>query len=181
VNRVCPERAGSLVECLNEGHDGHLKFQIRHTMSTEIASPYAGESTASTKSFTRFLPAIARVLLGLPMVIFGLNGFLNFIPPPPTPLPEKAMAFAEALAGSGYMMPLIGATMLVSGVLLLINRFVPLALVLLAPFFVNSLAFHLFLERSGLPMALIFIALELSLAWVYRKSYQPLFVARAAR
>ncbi len=148
-------------------------------MNSETVSSLVDASEPSKKSFTRFLPVIARILLGLPLVIFGLNGFLNFILPPPEPLPERAMAFAGALVESGYMMPMIGATMLVSGALLLIGRFVPLALVLMAPFFVNSVLFHLFLERSGLPMALIFTALELYLAWVYRKTYQPLFVARA--
>ncbi|ATC65674.1 DoxX family protein [Nibricoccus aquaticus] len=148
-------------------------------MNSETVSSLVGASQPPRKSFTRFLPVIARILLGLPLVIFGLNGFLNFIPPPPEPLPEKAMAFAGALMESGYMMPLIGATMLVSGVLLVLGRFVPLALVLMAPFFVNSVLFHLFLERSGLPMALLFAALELYLAWVYRKAYLPLFVARA--
>ncbi|MGC4073423.1 MAG: DoxX family protein [Nibricoccus sp.] len=150
-------------------------------MNTETASPRTETNQQPKKSFMRFIPACARILLGLPLVIFGLNGFFNFIPPPPTPLPEKAMAFAGALMESGYMLQLIGATMLISGVLLLINRFVPLALLLMAPFFVNSLAFHLCLERSGLPMAVIFLALELYLAWVYRKTYQPLFVARPAR
>ena len=105
----------------------------------------------------------------------------NFIPPPEVALPEKAMAFATALAVSGYMMPLIGATLLTSGVLLVLNRFVPLALLLLAPFLVNSVCFHLFLERSGLPMALVFVALELYLAWVHRAAYRTLFVSRAAR
>lgn len=147
-------------------------------MNSEVVSSLVEASQPPKKSFTRFLPVIARILLGLPLVIFGLNGFLNFIPPPPEPLPEKAMAFAGALVESGYMMPMIGATMLVSGVLLVIGRFVPLALVIMAPFFVNSVLFHLFLERSGLPMALIFTALELYLAWIYRKAYQPLFVAR---
>jgi hypothetical protein len=93
-------------------------------------------------------------------------------------MPEKALQFSTALMESGYMMPLIGATLLVSGLLLVINRFVPLALVLLAPFFVNSLLFHIFLERSGLPMAAIFTALELYLAWAYRAAYRPLFASR---
>ena len=84
----------------------------------------------SSRSFTRFCPAIARILMGVPLCIFGLNGFLNFIPPPPEPLPEAAANFAGALAASGYMMPLIGLTLLTVGVLLVINRFVPLALVL---------------------------------------------------
>ncbi len=130
------------------------------------------------KTATRWIPAIARILLGLPMVIFGLNGFLNFIPPPPTPLAPGAAAFAGALMSTGYMMQLIGATQLLSGALLLANRFVPLALVLLAPFFVNSIAFHAVLEHTGLPMALVFLALELYLAWVYRRAYATLLTAR---
>jgi hypothetical protein len=151
-----------------------------HTMSTSTNLPTASESRGS-KSFTRFLPAIGRILLGLPLVIFGLNGFFNFIPPPPTPLPAPAAAFAGALFASGYMMQLIGATLLISGLMLVTNRFVPLALVLLAPFLVNSVAFHVCLERSGLPMALVFTALELALAWHYRRAYAPLLTARFAR
>jgi uncharacterized membrane protein YphA (DoxX/SURF4 family) len=130
-----------------------------------------------TKSVARYAIAVARVLLGLPLIVFGLNAFLNFIPPPSTPLPENAMAFVGALAQSGYMMPLIGITHLVVGSLLLANRFVPLALVLFAPFIVNSVAFHFFLERSGLPMAAIFLGLELCLAWVYRRAFRSLLTA----
>lgn len=129
---------------------------------------------------TRYLPAVARVLMGLPLVVFGLNGFLNFIPQPETPMPEKAMAFAGALANSGYMMQMIAVTLLVTGVLLLINRFVPLALALFAPFIVNSIAFHIFLERSGLPVAAVFLALELYLAWAYRAAFKPMLAARVS-
>ena len=117
--------------------------------------------------------------MGAPLIIFGLNGFLNFIPPPTTPMPENAMQFLGALVNSGYMMPLIGATHLFVGTLLVFNRWVPLALVVFAPFMVNSVAFHLFLERSGLPMALIFGGLLLYLAWVHRGAYRPLFQTRA--
>src|ERR1700722_12644780 len=104
----------------------------------------------------RRLPAVARFVMGLPLIVFGLNGFFNFIPQPKTPLAPAAMAFAGALMNTGYMMPLIGATLLIVGVLLVLNRFVPLALVLFAPFIVNSLAFHLNLEHTGLIMALVF-------------------------
>lgn len=142
----------------------------------DSTNDYSGKQR---KSFTRFIPAIARILLGVPMVIFGLNGFFNFIKPPPDMvMPEKALQFSTALMESGYMMQLIGATLLVSGVLLVINRFVPLALLFLAPFFVNSLLFHIFLEHSGLPMAVVFSALVLYLAWAYRAAYRPLFVSR---
>jgi hypothetical protein len=131
-----------------------------------------------TKSFKRHIPTVVRILMGLPLLVFGLNGFFNFIPPPPTPLPEGAMAFATALMKTGYMLQLIGATQFIVGLFLLVNRFVPLALVLFAPFIVNSLAFHVFLERSGLPMAIIFLALELYLAWVYRAAYGPILTAK---
>lgn len=147
-------------------------------MTTAVQNPEPTTRPLSTKRLTRHLPAVARIVMGLPLVVFGLNGFLNFIPPPPTPLPEKAMAFAGALMNSGYMMQLIGVTHLVVGVMLVTNRFVPLALALWAPFIVNSVAFHLFLERSGLGMASIFLALELYLAWTYRHAFRPMLAAR---
>jgi putative oxidoreductase len=147
-------------------------------MKTAVLSSSVPVSVSQPKSFTRFFPAIARVVMGAPLVVFGLNGFLNFIPPPTTPLPETAMTFATALAVSGYMMPLIGVTLLIVGALLVANRFVPLALVLMAPFLVNSLAFHFFLEPTGRPPAVVFTILELYLAWSYRAAYRPLFVAR---
>jgi hypothetical protein len=135
--------------------------------------------TTVQRSFTRFLPGIARYLLGIPLVIFGFNGFFNFIAPPPDlVMPEKALTFINALMISGYMTPLISLTLIIPGVMLMLNRFVPLALVLLAPFWVNSLCYHFFLERSGLPPAVVFTALTLSLAWVHREAYRPLFVSR---
>jgi len=130
------------------------------------------------KSFARHFPAVARFLLGLPLLVFGLNAFLNFIPPPPTPLPEDAAAFLGALMKTGYMLRLIGLTHLAVGGLLVANRFVPLALALFAPFMVNSVAFHLFLEHSGLVMAAIFLALEIYLAWTYRDAFRPMLRAR---
>jgi putative oxidoreductase len=129
-------------------------------------------------NITRHLPTVARYLMGLPLLVFGLNGFLNFIPQPEAPMPEGAAAFAGALVNSGYMMPLIAVTLLVVGALLVVNRFVPLALALFAPFILNSVLFHVFLERSGLPIALVFLALELYLAWAYRAAFRPMLAAR---
>ena len=144
-------------------------------MNTAAPTP-SGDRT--NKSFTRHFPTVARILLGFPLVVFGLNAFFNFIPQPTTPLPEGAAAFAGALMNSGYMMQLIGLTQLIVGLFLVSNRFVPLALALFAPFMVNSLAFHLFLERTGLIMAIIFFALELYLAWSYRAAYRSMLAAR---
>jgi len=146
-------------------------------MKNTAQSGEAGDR-AKKNPFSRHVPTVARYLLGLPLLVFGLNGFLNFIPQPTTPLPEGAVAFVGALVNSGYMMNLIGLTQLVVGAFLVINRFVPLALALFAPFMVNSIAFHLFLEPSGLGMAAIFLALELYLAWIYRHAFGPMLAAR---
>jgi hypothetical protein len=124
------------------------------------------------------IPVVARILMGLPLVVFGLNGFFNFLPQPATPLPPGAAAFVGALMKSGYMLQLIGATQLIVGVLLLSNRFIPLALALFAPFIVNSIAFHVFLQPGGLPMAAVFLVLEIYLAWIYRQAFRPMLAAR---
>ncbi len=143
---------------------------------TSIASP-SPRDTATKKSFARFFPTISRVLLGLMFFVFGLNGFLNFIPPPPdTPMPE----FATALFNTGYMLPLVKGTEVLVGVLLLVNRFVPLALVVIAPVIVNIVAFHAFLAPEGVGMSVVILALELYLAWCYRAAYRPLLAARAS-
>ncbi len=114
------------------------------------------------------LPFIARTLLGLIFFVFGLNGFLNFLPAPP--LPEPAGAFMGALAATGYMFPLIKGTEIVAGALLLGGRFVPLALLLLAPIIVNITFFHLVLA-PGLGMVVLLLALEGYLAWSYRDAF----------
>jgi hypothetical protein len=116
--------------------------------------------------------------MGLMFFVFGLNGFLHFIPQPKTPLPEVALTFIGALMKTGYMMPLIFGTQVVAGALLLSNRFVPLALALIAPVIVNIVAFHAFIEPSGMVMAGVVLALELYLAWAYRRAYLPMLALR---
>ena len=115
---------------------------------------------------------------GLLFLASGLANLLNLAPQPS--LPERAAAFSRALMNTGYMMPLIFGTQFIVGTLLLANRFVPLALALLAPFVVNSLAFHVFLEHSGLPIAIIVLALEAYLAWAYRKAYRTMLAPKSS-
>ncbi|MCB9495317.1 MAG: DoxX family protein [Fibrobacteria bacterium] len=126
--------------------------------------------SGTSTSFLRFLPAVGRWLLGLPMVAFGSLGLFHPMSPPPE-LAPAARAFSEALTATGYMMPMIALVQISTGLLLISNRFVPLALLLLAPFFLNSLLYHAFLEPVGLPVTLVFVALELSLAWVHRSTF----------
>jgi hypothetical protein len=147
-------------------------------MKTEAAPSVADVSPRPARSFTRHFPTIARILLGLPLCVFGLNGFLNFIPQPETPLPEGATEFVTALMKTGYMFKLIALTHAIVGAFLLSNRFVPLALALFAPFMVHSVAFHLFLEPKGLVMSFVFLGLELYLAWAYRNAFRPMLAMR---
>lgn len=127
-------------------------------------------------ALTQHLPTAARLLLGVIFFVFGLNGFLGFLPQPP--ISGAGGAFLGALAATGYMFPLIKATEVIAGLLLLGNRFVPLALTLLAPVVVNIFAFHLLLS-PGLGLPLVVLALQLYLAWSYRDAYRSVLAARA--
>ncbi len=128
----------------------------------------------------KHLPTIARVLLGLMFFVFGLNGFFNFIPAPKDGIPEGAMALSTAMMKSGYLLQLVKGTEVLAGLFLLLNRFVPLALVVLAPVIVNIVAFHAFLAPSNLGMTIVILALELYLAWTYRHVYRPMLAARVS-
>src|ERR1700704_4018570 len=96
---------------------------------------------------------IARSLLGLIFLVFGLNGFLHFIPAPPPP-PGTAGQVVGALFVSNYLV-VVFLIQLISAVLLLSNRYVPIALTLLAPVIVNILLFHVLMAPSGLFMAIV--------------------------
>jgi uncharacterized membrane protein YphA (DoxX/SURF4 family) len=112
---------------------------------------------------------IVRLLLGLMFVVFGLNFFLNFIPAPP-PKPGLAADYSKVFAASGYMY-VVGAMQLLSGLLLLIGRFVPLALTILAAMIFNILVFHVLMAPEGLPPAVVVTILELFLVWSYRDRF----------
>ena len=119
---------------------------------------------------------VARFLAGVIFLVFGLNGFLHFIPlPPPSGV---AGQFMGALFVSHYL-TLIFALQVIGGVLLLANRYVPLALAILAPVIVNILSFHALMAPSGLPLAL-FVTVLWALVFVHvRAAFAGLFQARA--
>lgn len=127
---------------------------------------------------TRILPLVARVLLGLIFFVFGLNGFLHFLPMPPHPGP--ADDFGRALAATGYMFPLLKGTEVVAGAALLAGRWVPLALTVLAPIVVNIAAFHIFLTPGEPAMAILLVFLLAFLAWTYRSSFRGVLDPHAA-
>ena len=117
---------------------------------------------------------IARYLAGVIFLVFGLNGFLHFIPlPPPSGV---AGQFMGALFVSHYL-TLIFALQVIGGVLLPANRYVPLALAILAPVIVNILSFHALMAPSGLPLAL-FVTVLWALVFVHvRTAFAALFRA----
>jgi len=120
---------------------------------------------------------IARLLLGLVFVVFGLNGFLNFLEMGPLPT-GLAGQFIGALFLSHYFWVVAGLQV-VGGVLLLMNRFVPLALVLLGPVIVNILLYHLFLNRAGFAPAILVTILWFIIFYVYRQHFSGVLVQRA--
>jgi uncharacterized membrane protein YphA (DoxX/SURF4 family) len=120
----------------------------------------------------------ARSLLGLVFLVFGLNFFFHFIPQPP--MPAAAGAFAGAMFATGYLFFLVKVVEVTCGALLLVGRFVPLALTLLAPIVVNIVFFHAFLAPAGIVVPLVVFALEVYLAWAYRAAFRPMLAARVA-
>jgi hypothetical protein len=124
----------------------------------------------------KIVSVIARVLLGLLFLVFGLNGFLNFIPMGPMPA-GLAGQFTAALFESHYM-TVVFTIELGAGVLLLFNRYLPLALTLLAPVIVNIFLFHAFMAPSGLPLAMVASVLWILTAHSVRSAFAGLFGQR---
>jgi putative oxidoreductase len=115
---------------------------------------------------------IARYLLGLGFTVFGLNGFLHFLPQPP--LDGPAGQYLAVMSVTHYMAPVF-ALQLFGGILLLINRYVPLALTVLAPILVNVLLFHSLMQPAGLPPALLFVVLWFLVFASVRSAFSGIF------
>ncbi len=112
----------------------------------------------------------AQALLGLVFFVFGLNGFFEFLPMPE--MGAEAGAYMGGLAATGYFFPVLKTVEVVSGLLLLLRLFSPLALVLLAPIVVQILLFHVYLDPAGLPMAIVITLLAAYLGFVvYRDAF----------
>jgi uncharacterized membrane protein YphA (DoxX/SURF4 family) len=120
-------------------------------------------------TFTKLL----RVALALGLIAFGLNKFIGFMPPPD--LPEQAANFMSSLRATGYVLPIVGTIEILIGFLLLANKAVPFALLLLVPIMLNIMLFHLFLDLSQIWVALVITIATIILIYKHWKVYKPLF------
>jgi uncharacterized membrane protein YphA (DoxX/SURF4 family) len=118
---------------------------------------------------------IARIIMGLIFVIFGLNGFLQFLKGPLPPGP--AGQFISVLMSTHYVWLVAGAQV-IGGALVLANRYVPLGLAILAPVIVNILAFHALMSPAESQMAIL-----VTICWIIafipvRQHFSCIFVQR---
>jgi uncharacterized membrane protein YphA (DoxX/SURF4 family) len=112
---------------------------------------------------------IIRLLLGLMFFVFGLNQFFHFIP---MQMPEgDAGAFFMGITKAPYFIPMLGVFQTLSGLCLLINKFVPVALIILFPITLNILLYHIFLDMKGMMMGILPIAMNIFLLYAYRNNY----------
>ena len=153
------------------------RYPVEHGETTmqPLTSPQTAIRVDLPEALRRALQTFARVSLGLIFFVAGLDGFLDVLPHPSKPLPERTVLFAGALIKSGFLFPMLKGTELIAGAIFLSNRLVPLAVAIIAPVVVNIFAFHLFLAPDGLALAFILVGLEANLAWTYRHAYRPMF------
>jgi putative oxidoreductase len=116
---------------------------------------------------------ILRMLLVISLLIFGINKFIAFIPI--FDMAPAAANFMESLNSTGYVLYVVASLELLIGGLLLFKKWVPFALILLAPIVVNILLFHLFLDVSGMFVAVFMLTITGVLIYKYWKSYTSLF------
>ncbi len=116
---------------------------------------------------------IARIVLGIMLLVFGANKFLHFIPmEAPT---GSAGEFMNSLGATGYIFPIVGILEVMIGAMLLLKKWVAFALILLAPISINILLFHMFLDIPGISIALLIVVINTILIYKHWQQYKPLF------
>lgn len=119
----------------------------------------------------------ARILLGIQFGIFGLNGFVHFLPNP-SYIPPTAMAFSLAMVTSHFAYFVFGVQV-IAGLLVLFNRYVPFALIMLGAVIANIFAFHITMWPQAIfPMPVIALVLWFVTAWPIRSQFAPIFVQK---
>jgi len=125
----------------------------------------------------KYIVTISRIILGLIFLVFGLNGFVHFIPSPQ--YPGVAGQFIGAIFSSHFYI-VVFLTQIVGGLILLANRYVPLGLLLLGPVIVNILSFHIFMAPGQIPLALVATVLWFVVFFRLRSAFSGVFVQRVS-
>jgi len=120
-------------------------------------------------TFTKIL----RFILALALLVFGSNKLFSYIPI--FDMPPAAANFMDSLEATGYVLYVVAVLEIVIGLLLLFNKWVPFALLLLAPISFNIFLFHVFLDVSDIWVAIVVVIINIILIYKYWKSYRPLF------
>lgn len=118
---------------------------------------------------------IIRLILGLGLLFFGISKLVHFNFMPVHIYTGDAALFIDSLSNSGYIMKVVAIFEILIGLMLVLGKWVPFALLLLAPISVNILLFHLFLDTPGLIIAMIVIALNVILIYKHWRVYRLLF------
>ncbi len=143
-------------------------------MAQLTAGVFTQPVETASKSITFIVTThVARMILGAIFLVFGLNGFLHFIPMPPPS--GTAGEFVVGLVKAGYFLPFMATIQVIGGALLLAGSLAPLALLLLFPITLNILLFHLALAPEGIGMAVFMMGAHILLAVYYWSVYKPLF------
>lgn len=117
---------------------------------------------------------IVRIALAILLIIFGANKFLHFIPMPP--MVGAASDFMNSLGATGYIFPIVGIIEVFVGVMLLLRKWIPFVLIVLAPISLNIVLFHVFLDIPGVGAALLVAVLNATLIYKNWRSYNALFI-----
>jgi putative oxidoreductase len=121
---------------------------------------------------------ITRLILGLVYLVFGLNFFFPFLHMAEPAVSKAASGFEGGLFGAGYFFPFLKSIEVLSGILLLVNRYTALVVLVIFPITLNIFLFHAFLVPSGLPIAAPMFLINLFLGYAYFKYYAGFFVAK---
>ena len=118
---------------------------------------------------------IISILLGLVLITFGLNKFLNFMPV--MELSAPGLEFMGAFVKVGYGMTIVAIVEIITGILIATNKYRALALVILFPIMLNALLFHLFLDPENMLLAVLVVVMNIFLMYAVRDKYAALFQA----
>ena len=133
----------------------------------EVVEIFAFKTAKSMKQKVLFVVCL---LFGLMFINSGLNKFLNYMPMP-ADLPEKMMKATAAFTEIGWIMPLVGAAEFIGGLLFMIPKFRALGAIIVFPIVIGILLTNIVAAPSGLPIAVVLLAINLWVLFENREKY----------